>query len=31
MLYAVVFEGMPVERALEYLMSYPYAVDVDFI
>lgn len=31
MLYAVVFEDMPVERALEYLMSYPYAVDVDFI
>ena len=31
MLYAVVFEGLPVERALDYLMSYPYAVDVDFI
>jgi glycerol-3-phosphate dehydrogenase (NAD(P)+) len=31
MLYAVVFEGLPVERALEYLLSYPYAVDVDFV
>ena len=31
MLYAVVFERLPVERALEYLMSYPYAVDVDYI
>lgn len=31
MLYAVVFESLPVEKALEYLMTYPYAVDVDFI
>ena len=31
MLYAVVFEELPVERALEYLLSYPYAVDVDFM
>ncbi len=31
MLYAVVFEELPVERALEYLLSYPYAVDVDFL
>jgi glycerol-3-phosphate dehydrogenase (NAD(P)+) len=31
MLYAVVFEGVPVERALEYLMTYPYGVDVDYI
>lgn len=31
MLYAVVFERLPVERALEYLMSYPYAVDVDYM
>ena len=30
-LHAVVFEGLPVEKALEYLMSYPYAVDVDFL
>lgn len=31
MLYAVVFEGFPIEKALEYLMSYPYAIDVDFL
>ncbi len=31
MLYSVVFEGFPIEKALEYLMSYPYAVDVDFL
>ncbi len=31
MLYAVVFERFPVEKALEYLMTYPYAVDVDFL
>ncbi|MCW5922769.1 MAG: NAD(P)-dependent glycerol-3-phosphate dehydrogenase [Saprospiraceae bacterium] len=31
MLYAVVFEGFPIEKALEYLMTYPYAVDVDFL
>ena len=30
-LHAVVFEGLPVEKALEYLMTYPYAVDVDFL
>ena len=30
-LHAVVFEGLVVDRALEYLMSYPYAVDVDFM
>ncbi|MBK8555186.1 MAG: NAD(P)H-dependent glycerol-3-phosphate dehydrogenase [Lewinellaceae bacterium] len=30
-LYGVVFEDLPVEKALEYLMSYPYAVDVDFL
>lgn len=30
-LHAVVFEGLPVEKALEYLMTYPYAVDVDFM
>lgn len=30
-LYAVVFENLPIEKALEYLMSYPYSVDVDFI
>lgn len=31
MLHAAVFERYPVEKALEYLMTYPYAVDVDFI
>jgi len=31
MLYSVVFEGFPIEKALEYLMTYPYAVDVDFL
>ncbi len=30
-LHGVVFEGLPVEKALEYLMTYPYAVDVDFL
>lgn len=31
MLYSVVFERFPVEKALSYLMSYPYGVDVDFL
>jgi glycerol-3-phosphate dehydrogenase (NAD(P)+) len=31
MLYAVVFEKYPIEKALEYLMTYPYSVDVDFL
>jgi glycerol-3-phosphate dehydrogenase (NAD(P)+) len=31
MLYAVVFENFPLEKALDYLMTYPYAVDVDFL
>lgn len=31
MLHAVVFEHYPIEKALEYLMSYPYAIDVDFL
>jgi len=31
MLYGVVFEDYPIEKALEYLMTYPYAVDVDFL
>lgn len=30
-LHSVVFEGLSVEKALEYLMAYPYAVDVDFL
>jgi len=31
MLYNVVFEGFDKQRALHYLMKYPYAVDVDFM
>ncbi len=31
MLYAVVFEDFEVQRAIKYLMNYPYAVDVDFL
>lgn len=30
-LYGVVFEGMEMSRALDYLMTYPYDVDVDFV
>jgi len=31
MLYAVIFEGFEIERAINYLMNYPYSVDVDFL
>jgi glycerol-3-phosphate dehydrogenase (NAD(P)+) len=31
MIYAVVYEQLAVTKALEYLMTYPYAVDVDFL
>jgi len=31
MLYNVVFEEFDMQRALHYLMKYPYAVDVDFL
>lgn len=31
MLYAIVYDGYPKEKAIEYLMTYPYAVDVDFL
>lgn len=31
MVYKVVFEGFDIDRALIYLMEYPYAVDVDFV
>lgn len=31
MLYRVVFESFSVDKAIGYLMNYPYAVDVDFI
>ncbi len=30
-LHSVVFERYPIPRAIEYLMSYPYSVDVDFL
>ena len=31
MLYQVIFEGFDLEKAITYLMTYPYAVDVDFL
>jgi glycerol-3-phosphate dehydrogenase (NAD(P)+) len=31
MLHAAIFEDFPLEKGLEYLMTYPYAVDVDFM
>lgn len=31
MLYNVVFEGFEIERAIEFLMTYPYDIDVDFL
>lgn len=31
MLYNVVFEGFDIQRALRYLITYPYDVDVDFM
>jgi glycerol-3-phosphate dehydrogenase (NAD(P)+) len=30
-LYRIFYKGMSVDLALEYLMTYPYAVDVDFL
>jgi glycerol-3-phosphate dehydrogenase (NAD(P)+) len=30
-LYAVIYEGLDMQRALKFLMSYPYDVDVDFL
>jgi glycerol-3-phosphate dehydrogenase (NAD(P)+) len=30
-LYRVVYEGLDMQRALKFLMSYPYDVDVDFM
>ncbi len=30
-LHRIVYKGFPLEKALEYLMAYPYAVDVDFL
>jgi glycerol-3-phosphate dehydrogenase (NAD(P)+) len=31
MLYNVVFKGFNIERAIDYLITYPYDVDVDFL
>lgn len=31
MLYQIVFEGYPIAKAMEYLITYPYEVDVDFL
>ena len=31
MLYSVVFEKFEIEKAIKYLMNYPYAIDVDFL
>jgi glycerol-3-phosphate dehydrogenase (NAD(P)+) len=31
MLYRLVFEGFNIDKALEYLMEYPYDIDVDFV
>ena len=31
MLYKVVFDKFPFEKAIDYLMTYPYDVDVDFL
>ena len=31
MMYRVVFDGFSIDRALEYLIEYPYDIDVDFI
>ena len=31
MLFRVIFEGFDIDRAIEYLMEYPYDVDVDFV
>ena len=28
---SVVFQGFDIERAIDYLMKYPYAIDVDFL
>jgi glycerol-3-phosphate dehydrogenase (NAD(P)+) len=31
MLHKVIFEGYPLEKAIDYLMEFPYDVDVDFL
>ena len=31
MLYRIVFEAFPVKEAMDYLITYPYEIDVDFL
>lgn len=31
MLYAVIFEGFPIQKAMDYLMTFPYDIDVDVL
>lgn len=31
MLYQIVFEGFPIQKAMDYLMTFPYDVDVDIL
>lgn len=31
MLYQIIFEGFPIDKAMDYLITYPYEVDVDFL
>ncbi len=31
MLYAVIYQGLPLHLAVEYLLEYPYAIDVDYL
>lgn len=31
MLYRIVFEGFPIDEAMNYLITYPYEIDVDFL
>ncbi|MEM6769919.1 MAG: NAD(P)H-dependent glycerol-3-phosphate dehydrogenase [Bacteroidota bacterium] len=31
MLYRIVFEQFPIDQAMQYLITYPYEVDVDFL
>ena len=31
MLYRVVFEEFPINEAMDFLITYPYEVDVDFL
>lgn len=31
MLYRIVFESYPIDKAMDYLITYPYEIDVDFL